>query len=116
VFLDDFVFAREHRGPVHLDVFYLEAEFGGALEVVVDIGMVQKDLGWDAAYVQAGTAQKRVLFHDGGFQSPLRGADRGHVAARSAANDHKVIFCQSRFPFAFLVLNGTNTCMMEGCV
>ena len=114
VLFDDLVFAGEHRRPVHLDVFHLKAKFGGALEIVVQIGMMQKDLGRDAADVKAGAAQKRIFLDDRSFQSPLRGANRGHITAGSAANDHKVVFCQSRFPFRLRFLNGARTAWMEG--
>ena len=92
VLLDDFVLAREHRGPVDLDVLHFEAEFLGALEIVVDVRVVQENLGGNAADVQAGAAEEGILLDHGGLQSPLRGADRGDVAARSAADDHEIVF------------------------
>ena len=98
MFLDDFVFAGEHRRPIDLHVFHFEAEFLGVLEIVVNVGVVQENLRGDAAHVQAGAAEKRVLFDDGGLQSPLPGANRGDVAARSAADDHEIIFSQADPP------------------
>ena len=100
--LDDFVLAREHRGPVDLDVLYLEAEFLRTQEIVVDIGVVQENFRGNAADVQASPAQKRVLFDDGSFQSPLARADRGNVSARPAPDDHEIIFGQTCSPLRFL--------------
>ena len=42
MFLDDLVLAREDRGPVDLHVFHFETKLFGALEVIVDIGVVQE--------------------------------------------------------------------------
>src|SRR5271163_960354 len=98
MFLYDFVFAREDGGPIDFDVFHFEAEFFGAFEVVVDVRVVQKNFGGDAADVQAGAAEEWVFFDDGNFQAPLRGADGGDVSARSAADDHDIVFSQTSPP------------------
>src|ERR1700728_583918 len=89
---------HQHRGPVDLDILHFEAEFLGALEIVVNVGVVQKYLRGNAAHVQAGAAEKWVLFNDGGLQSPLARPNRRDVSARSAADDHQIIFGQIRSP------------------
>src|SRR5690348_13499313 len=99
VLLHHFIFARHHRGPVDLHVFYFKAEFLGALEVIVDIGVMQKNLCRNATDVQAGPAEKRVFFDHRSLQSPLRGANRGNVSARTAPDDHKIIFGQASPPY-----------------
>src|ERR1700733_7853813 len=71
VFLDDFVLACEHRRPVDLHILHFEAEFLGALEIVVNVGVVQEYFGGYTAHVQAGAAEKWVFFNDSGLQSPL---------------------------------------------
>ena len=113
MFLDDFVFAREDRGPIDFDVFHFEAEFFGALEVIVNIRVVQKYFGGDAAYVQARAAEKRIFFNDGGLQSPLRSANRGDVSAGSAADNHDIIFSQTSPPLRLLLRQTIR--FMEGC-
>ena len=109
--LDDLVFAREHRGPIDFYVFDFEAEFLGALEIVVNVRVVQENFGGNAADVQASAAEKGIFFDDGGFQAPLRGADGGDVAARSAADDHEIVFSQTSPPLDFL---GSQTYWMLG--
>ena len=56
--LYDLIFARQDRRPIDFHVLYFEAEFFGALEMVVNVGMVQKNFGRDAAYVEARAAEK----------------------------------------------------------
>ena len=113
MFLDDFVFAREDRRPIYLHIFDFESEFLGPLEMIVNIGVMQKYLGRDAPYVQARAAEKRILLHHGGLQSPLRGANRGYIAARSAADNHNIIFGQTRPPLRLLQFQTIR--FMEGC-
>ena len=96
--LHNFIFAREDRVPVDLDVLYFESKFFGPLEVIVNVGMVEEDFGGNATDVQAGSAEERVFLNDGHFQAPLRGANRGHVAARTAANHHEIVFIQASSP------------------
>jgi hypothetical protein len=66
--------------------------------VIVNIGMVQENFGGDAADVQASAAEKGIFFDDGNFQAPLRGANAGDVSARSAADDHNIVFSQTSPP------------------
>ncbi len=92
--VDDAVLARQRRRPVQLEFGDVDAEFLGILERVVDFRVVQQDLGGDAADVQTGSSQEAVLFNDQSFQTPLRGANGGHVTARPAADDGQIVFGQ----------------------
>ena len=96
--VDDAVLAREHRGPIQLEFGHLDAKFLGVLECVVDFRVVQQNLGGDAADVKAGSPEKSVLFDDQSFQAPLRGANRGDVTARPAANDGQIVSWQEQPP------------------
>ena len=98
MFFDDLVFAREDGGPIDFYIFHFEAEFFGALEMIVNIGVVQENFGGDAAHMQASTAEEGIFFDDGDFQAPLRGANGGDVSARSAADDHDIKFSQTSPP------------------
>ncbi len=112
VLLDDFILAREHRGPVDLDILHFESEFLGALEIIVDIRVMQEDLRGDAADVQASATEKWVLFHDCGFQAPLAGANRRDISSRPAPDDHEIVFRQASPPLSLAIpLNRANCCM-----
>ena len=54
------------------------------------VGRAQHRLGGDAGVVQAAPADLVALDH-GGLHAELRGADRGHVAARARADDDDVV-------------------------
>ena len=66
----------------------------GILERVVNFSRVQQNLCRDAADVQASAAQETVLLNASGFQSPLRGANRGVVSPGTAADNRKIVFGQ----------------------
>ena len=102
MFLYDLVFARQDSGPIDFYAIHFEAEFFGALKVIVNIGVVQENFGGDAAHVQASAAEKGIFFDDGDLQAPLRGANGGDVSARSAADDHDIVFSQTSPPPAIL--------------
>ncbi|MNO49252.1 hypothetical protein D3C76_395990 [compost metagenome] len=57
----------------------------------IKLGGMQQRLGWHAANIQAGTAQRRATFHTGHAQAQLTRTDRRVVAARAATDDHHVI-------------------------
>ena len=84
MFFYDFVFAREDGGPIDFYIFDGVAEFFGALEVIVNVGVVQEHFRRDAADVQASAAEKRIFFDDGNFQAPLCGANPGGIWAIEA--------------------------------
>src|SRR6202007_1628726 len=98
VLFDDFVFARQDGRPLDFHVLHFKAEFLRALEMVVNVGMVQKNFGRDAAYMEARAAERGFLLDDNRLQSPLCSANRGHVAARSAPDDREVVFSQTGSP------------------
>ena len=98
MFLYDFVFARQDRRPIDFHVLYFEAEFFGALEMVVNVGMVQKNFGRNTAHVEASAAKKGIFLDDDRLQPPLCGANGGDVAARSAPDDREIVFSQTGSP------------------
>ncbi len=64
------------------------------LQRVVNFRGVQQNLRGDASDVQAGAAQKAVFFDDERLQSPLRGANRGVISPRTAADNREIVFGQ----------------------
>ena len=68
-----------------------DAESGPVFRLVVHAGGVEEGLGGDAAPVQAGAAQLRLL-HQGGVQAVLGQADGALIAAGAAAHDDRVEF------------------------
>ena len=61
-----------------------------------DLGVTQQDLGWDAADVEAGAAQRLALLDAGDLQPKLRGADGADIAAGAGADDGDVEFFHGR--------------------
>ena len=93
--LYDFVFARQDAGPLHLHILHFKSELFRAFEMVVDIRMMQKNFRRYAADVQAGASEKWILLDYGYLQAPLRGANRGDIAARATPNNDNIIFSQT---------------------
>jgi len=89
--LDAVVLGLVHLGQVqlglHFDADAGEFDVGG----LIQFRGVQQGLRRHAADVQAGAAQGRALFDQGGLQPQLSGADGGVVAARPAPDDHHVV-------------------------
>ena len=52
---------------------------------------VQQRLGRDAADIEAGAAERAALLDAGHLEPELGRLDRGHVAARPAADDHQIV-------------------------
>ncbi len=87
-----------HGGEVELELVHLDAEVAefvaGAL---VKLGGFEQRLGRDAARIETGAAEGVLVLavlpvvYAGGLESVLRGADRGHVAAGSAADHDYVV-------------------------
>jgi hypothetical protein len=65
---------------------FLEFCFG----LIKMLARVEKRFRGNAAYVQAGSAERFSHFDTGRFQPELRRADRGDVASWTAANDDKI--------------------------
>src|SRR6185437_1567538 len=87
VLVNDLRLALDHRRPIHFHVLDFEAKFRRALEVVVNLRVVQQDFRGNAADVQTRSAQERIFLDAHGLQAPLPGANRRHVAARPASYD-----------------------------
>jgi hypothetical protein len=84
----DLARALDHLREVVADVLGLQTEVAGMLHQRVDLRGAQQRLGRNAAPVQADAAQMLAL-DQGGLHAELGAADRGDVAARTAADhDH----------------------------
>ena len=81
-------------GQFSCDAGDFDAELLRALARFVDFGVMQQDFGGNAADVQAGAAEKAVLFDDQCLQAPLRGADGGYIAAGPAADNRQIVLGQ----------------------
>jgi hypothetical protein len=103
---DAVVLGLVHLGQVQLGLD-VDADAGEALvRLFEQLGGVQQRLGRHAADVQAGAAEGGAHLHAGDLQAELTGADRGVVAAGSAADDHNVVEAVLRHAGYFLNLRG----------
>ena len=59
-------------------------------EHVIDFGIFEECLRWDAAPVEAGAA-RAVRLDAGDFFSKLGSADSGDVAGRAATDDNEIV-------------------------
>ena len=85
--VDHLVLARHDDGQVELRLPGHDAERLRVRELVEQVGRVQQRLGRDAAAMEAGSAQERILLDDGGLEAELPGADRGDIAAGAGAQN-----------------------------
>ena len=69
----------------------VDAEFGGVLEVVPELGVEEESLGGDATDVEAGAAEDGVLLDERDFEAELAAANGGGVAGGAAADDGDVV-------------------------
>lgn len=100
MFSDDFIFARQDVGPINFQAGNFEAKLGAILEVVVDVSVMEKNLGRNAAHVKTGATEEGILFDNHSFETEFTGADGGNIATGSTANDCNVIFRHAKSPFA----------------
>ena len=96
---DDFGFARQDVGPINFQAGDFEAEFIGIFEVIVDVRVMQKNFGGNAADVQAGATEEGVLLHYDCLQAQFAGADRRYVTAWTATDNRYIVFRHARSPF-----------------
>src|SRR5262249_55869757 len=89
---DDAILARLHL--IHIDADSRirtragrDAPLLGVLDDLHRVRVLEQCLGRDAANEQTGAAQRLLALDDGDFQTELRGANRGDVAAGACA-DH----------------------------
>src|SRR2546428_8190783 len=54
------------------------------------MGIAKEGLVGNASAQQAGSAEPRILFNDGGFQTELAGTDGCHVTARPSSDDRDI--------------------------
>src|SRR6266700_1840378 len=95
--LHHLVLAPEHLGEIELEALHAHAVIGEVMPGLLEVlGGLQQGLGRDAADVGARAPQRGLavgalpLVHAGGLEAELRGADRGDVTARPAADDYDV--------------------------
>ena len=75
------------RGKVDVDLADLEPVLAGVLELVVEVGGVEQRFGGDAAPVQTGSPEKRILLDDCGRESKQPRADGGNVTSGPTSDD-----------------------------
>ena len=95
---DDAGFTLLHGADVHRHLAGTDAMDRELLSrPVVELGTLEQGLGGNTAGVETGAAERGAAivvlpFVDaGGLQSMLAGADRGHVAGRTGADDDDVV-------------------------
>ena len=89
-FAHDLGLVRHHGRQIEFDRG-LDAELGKFADgFIVKVAGMQQRLGRDAAYVQAGAAERTALVDTGGCQAQLARANGGVVTAGTAANDDDV--------------------------
>ena len=66
-----------------------------SVEAVIDLlehfRGVQQGLGGNAADIEAGAAMRLALFHHGGFQAELGGANGADIAAGTGSDDNEIV-------------------------
>ena len=105
--VDDLLFAGADLVDRDLGLAEFDAPFGHLGRFAHHLGDVQQGLRGDAAAQQAGAAETRVGFDDGGFQSEVGGEERGRIAARSAAEDDNFAVIRHN-PFAGKAVTSPN--------
>ena len=101
VAVDHALFVIEHRCPIDLGFCDFEAHFAKVLFGFVQrVRRVQKGLGRDAAYVQAGAAEGVTTFDNCGLQTQLGATDCADIATRAGADYDNVIAGHSSLLFS----------------
>src|ERR1700681_1210508 len=77
--------------------------------MVVDLGVVQQDLGGDAADVQTGAAEEGIFLDDDGLETQLAGADGRHVAAWTAPDNRYIVLGHAQSPFGRVRTHGSRS-------
>src|SRR4029453_16925943 len=87
------VFPLLHLWKIDLHAIDHDAVFGGFLFCEHDmVALSGHAFAWDAAHMQASSAEFLVFLDNGGFQTELPGADRSDVAARSGTDNYNIKF------------------------
>ena len=94
--LDHAVLPCDDLRMVNRDVLCRHAVIRAMQRCLILLGAVQKALGRDAAFVQAGAAQ-RALFNQRRSQSGFSRAFRAKISARPAADHNQIIFLHNKF-------------------
>ena len=88
--IDDALLAREDPLPVVGYLADVEPEVAGMLQLGVGFSRLEQRLGGNTAPIQAGAAEVRCFFDEGGFEPELRGADGGNFAPGAGTDDDQV--------------------------
>ena len=88
--LDNLALPGLHRGPVEARSRGLDAVFLALEDMDIMLGGVEESLGRDAAHVEAGAAQRLLLYQED-LLLPRAQALRGDIAAGTAADDDDVV-------------------------
>jgi hypothetical protein len=92
VLADDLVLPRHHGREIEIDAGDLDAVLG---ERMLGLGIflrgLQQRLRGNAADIEAGAAGRAAPVDAGGLEAELRRADRGDIAAGTAADDDDVV-------------------------
>ena len=91
VLVDDAILAVLHLGIIQARVLAVDAFLFAVDEALPDVGGLEQALGGDAAHQQAGAAEPGLLFHQGGLQSVLAGANSSGVAAGTTPNHDQIV-------------------------
>ncbi len=85
-------FHIDHRGRA------VNAMLGKAVNgVVVMFGRIQKRFGRNAAHIQAGSTQGRILLNNGGFHAQLRTANGANISTGTGTNNYDVVLHHLKF-------------------
>jgi len=88
---DHLVLALHHRGDVDLRLLHPDpVQLRLVPDLLEQFRRVEQRLAGDAADPQARPAERVLLFHARHRHPELRRADRAHVAAGTAAENHQV--------------------------
>ncbi len=102
VFLHDAVLAVDHLRVIEHRLFNRDTFVGRVVGEAPQFRGMQERLGRNAADMQAGAAQLRVFFNNGGFQTVLARAHRRRVAAGAATNHNQIVCHVTSFYMARL--------------
>ncbi|MGY4599518.1 hypothetical protein ACVWXL_007264 [Bradyrhizobium sp. GM22.5] len=107
VAVDALLLEVHHRRQIELRRGDADAHLGEGMPGLLEhFGGVQQRLRRHAADIEAGAAERRVLFDHGDFHAELRCTHRADITARSGADDDEIV-CHERKSRKFSV---------EGCV
>ena len=92
VAVDVLVLVFDHRGEIDAGLADLDAHLAELVAgLLVELGGVQQRLGGNAADIEAGAAEGRVLLDHRGLEPELRRADGADIAAGAGADNDEIV-------------------------